>query len=175
VASVAWAVPRASSPADQPRTLSQDRARLPGAQVSSAYADLELSPWEANQAGELTLRLTVDPYSGIHIYAPGQRGYSPLSLTFPPEAGIKAGRLELPQAEPYVFEPTGERFLIYRRRFTAIQHATLVPDGAAARSGSIPLTLRFQACDELVCFKPETISLVWTRKDTGAGRPRRNR
>lgn len=154
------APPRPSQDADQ---------HVVAQRVPSAFADLELAPIETRENGEVVLRVTIRPHDGIHIYAPGQRGYYPISLTFEGRSGIKAGALELPAAEPYEFKPTGERFLVYVRPFTAVQHATLVAGGAAARSGRIPATLQYQACDEVVCFKPETVSLEWTR-DGAPGR-----
>ena len=132
--------------------------------VVSAFADLELTPWEAAPDGALSLRVTIVPDKGIRIYAPGQPGYLPVAVTFGDEAGVKPGKLELPAAESYVFEPTGERFLVYVGTFTAIQHVALVPDGAAERLGRIPATVHYQACDDRVCYKPQAVPLVWTRR-----------
>jgi hypothetical protein len=132
--------------------------------VETSFASIELEAWTPRSSGAIELRMRVEPQEGIHIYAPGQPGYYPVSLTFPGNAGIKGGRLELPPSEPYTFAPTGEKFQVYTRKFIAVQHATLVPGGAAATTGRIPVTLRYQACDEAVCYKPQVVNLVWTRR-----------
>jgi DsbC/DsbD-like thiol-disulfide interchange protein len=133
-----------------------------GTRVESAYASLVILPWRADAKGQIGLRFEVEPAAGIRIYAPGQKGYEPPSVTFSGKDGVKAGRLDLPTPETYVFEPTGERLLVYQRRFTAVQHATLAPDGEASRTGRIAATFRYQACDDAICFKPETVAVVWT-------------
>lgn len=139
--------------------------RADGRLVRSTHAEIELAPIETRRDGSSVLRLTIHPRAGVHIYAPGQAGYYPLSITFPPDAGVKGGRLDLPPAEPYVFTPTGERFLVYRQTFVMTQHVV------ARRSRRIAGTLHYQACDEQVCFRPETVPLVWTSGAADAGAP----
>ena len=164
---------RESAAGQTGRPAERAAAEAVGNHVQSTFADLELKPWRVDPKGQVELRIEVKPLPGIHIYAPGQQGYVPVSLTFEPGDGVKGGRLDLPSPEPYVFEPTGERFLVYKQPFAAVQRATLGADAAAWRSGRIRATLRYQACDEAVCYKPETIALVWTRGADGAGQPRR--
>jgi hypothetical protein len=129
--------------------------------VRSPYADIELAPIETRSDATLVLRLTMHLRDGVHILAPGQPGYYPLSIAFPKKSPVEAGRLELPAPEPYVFTPTGERFLVYQGTFSATQHVTV--SGVRPRQPArIPALLRYQACDDRVCFKPQTVELVWT-------------
>jgi DsbC/DsbD-like thiol-disulfide interchange protein len=140
--------------------------RAEGRLVQAAHAEIELAPIETRQDGSSVLRVTIRPRPGVHIYAPGQAGYYPLSITFPPDAGIKSGRLDLPPAVAYVFQPTAERFLVYREPFVMTQHVV-----ARRTAKRIAGTLHFQACDENVCFRPETVALVWTSAAAHASAP----
>lgn len=135
-----------------------------GRWVRSPFANIELAPIESGPDGSLVLRLTMHLRKGVHILAPGQRGYAPLSITFPESSSVEAGRLELPAPEPYVFTPTGERFLVHHGTFPVTQHVTL--SGRRSRQPArIPALLRYQACDDRVCFKPQAVELVWTAKE----------
>lgn len=160
--------------------------------LRAPHAEIALAPLEFDKSGAPILRLTMRPRAGIHIYAPGQRGYYPLSITFAPADGLAAGRLELPTPEPYVFAPTGEKFLVFKDAFSLVQHAH--PVGAGARSASsapapsapapsvraranrptiVRATLHYQACDEQVCYRPVALPLAWTRDTTATPLPER--
>lgn len=152
------------------------------AAIRAPHAEIELAPLAFGQDGSPVLRLTMRPRAGIHIYAPGQRGYYPLSITFPPDAGLAAGRLDLPPAEPYVFAPTGEKFLVYRETFSLTQHAAPVRGRGAAASVAprakqrptiVRATLHYQACDEEVCYRPVAVPLAWTRDAAATPMPKR--
>ena len=104
-----------------------------------------------------TLRLEVRPRPGRYLYAPGQAGYVGFTLTFDAASGIKAGKLGLPKPEPYVFEPTGERLEVFRQAFEITQPVTFT----RAAEAPIAATLRYQACDTEVCYRPEDVRVEW--------------
>ncbi len=116
-------------------------------------------------AGSVVLRLEIRPRPGRLVYAPNQRGYAGFTLTFDPGSGIKPGRLVLPVPEPYVFEPTGEQVSVFRRPFTIEQHVTV----AAGARRPISATLRYQACDAAVCYRPEDVVVTWPEPADGRG------
>jgi DsbC/DsbD-like thiol-disulfide interchange protein len=103
------------------------------------------------------LRLEVRPKPGRYLYAPGQAGYVGFTLTFDAASGITAGKLEFPKPEPYVFEPTGERLEVFRRAFEITQPITFT----RATAAPIAATLRYQACDTDVCYRPEDVRVEW--------------
>jgi DsbC/DsbD-like thiol-disulfide interchange protein len=138
-------------------------AEQPERIVKTPHAEIVLYPRTAAGAsiadmsmkgGEL-VRVTVRPKPGIHIYAPGQKGYAPVTLTFEP--GVAMGSAKLPAPELYAFEATGEKFLVFKKTFDITQMI------AAPAPGSKPLiaTLKFQACDDMVCYRPEEAKLTW--------------
>jgi DsbC/DsbD-like thiol-disulfide interchange protein len=104
-----------------------------------------------------SLRLEIRPRPGRSIYAPGQEGYVGFVLTFPPGSGIRRERLVVPEPEPYVFEPTGERLEVFRKPFVIEQRVTFTRD----TSTPIAATLRYQACDDAVCYKPDDVAIAW--------------
>lgn len=106
------------------------------------------------KGGEI-VRITVRPKPGMHIYAPGQQGYIPVTLTFEP--GVAMGVAKLPPPEIYVFEPTGEKFKVYMKAFDITQMIAAPSPGAKPLSA----TLKFQACDDAVCYRPEEAKLTW--------------
>ncbi len=128
--------------------------------IPTPYADIEMSPIAAQPDGSLALKMTVRPHAGIHIYAPGQKGYYPIAVQFPPESRVTPGRLDLPPPEPYTFAPTGEWFLVYQEPFSLTQ---FVKAPASARD-AIRAVLQYQACDDRACFRPEKIPVTWTRE-----------
>lgn len=179
----------------QAQAKAQAQAETPGDKATplrAPHAEIALAPLEFDKNGAPILRLTMRPRAGIHIYAPGQRGYYPLSITFAPGDGLAAGRLELPTPEPYVFVPTGEKFLVFKDAFSLVQHAHPVRAGARGASSApapsspqssalarvnrpaiVRATLHYQACDEQVCYRPVALPLAWTRDAAATPLPER--
>ena len=57
----------------------------------------------------------ITPRKGIHVYAPGNRDYLPVSVTLDGQPGLVAGTLEYPKAQVLYFAPLKERVQVYRR------------------------------------------------------------
>src|SRR5262249_26897615 len=112
--------------------------------------------------------LDVRPAPGMHVYAPGVTGYKPIALSIEPQPFVAARTPHYPTAEDYYFKPLKERVRVYQRPFRIVQdlvidasrHAqTAVNDVAAV---TIKGTLAYQACDDKVCFTPQSVPLTWT-------------
>jgi len=75
---------------------------------------------------------------------------------------------QFPKAEVYFFKPLNEHVPVYQRPFRIVQDVMLDPsrDGIAALKDVTTLTLtgtlEYQACDDKMCFAPESIPLSWT-------------
>ena len=113
------------------------------------------------------LVLDVVPKNGIHVYAPGNRDYRPVGLTVDALPGVRIGPVQFPKAETFFFAPLKEQVHVYSQPFRLTRSVTLdsakratVPDGAAAMS--LSGRLDYQACDEKVCYLPQTLSLTWS-------------
>lgn len=116
-----------------------------------------------------SLWLDVAPKPRMHVYAPEQKELIPIALTLEADESFKAHPPKYPRAEKYFFEPLNETQLVYSRRFRIVQDVTVAATPAMrerARAAGATLTisgtLRYQACDDKVCYMPETLPVSWT-------------
>jgi DsbC/DsbD-like thiol-disulfide interchange protein len=112
----------------------------------------------------VTLRLAMTPAAGIHVYAPGNADYIPVSVTLELPAGVQADPAVYPPGEDYVFGELKEIVKVYTRPFEVRQRITVTR--AAARAAGSALTIdgsvRYQACTDKVCFPPATAPVSLT-------------
>jgi DsbC/DsbD-like thiol-disulfide interchange protein len=128
---------------------------------------------EARAAGDVTigadgrasLVVLVTPRPKMHVYSADVEGYVPFSVKVQAPAGVEAGKVAYPAPELYVFPPTGESSRAYIKPFKVTVPLTF-PADARARARTVPgvVTLRYQACDDTVCYRPTTGSFVFTVK-----------
>src|ERR671924_1761583 len=80
--------------------------------IETKYLDLKLSAsrTDVGPGSRLSLFVDVVPKPKIHVYAPGQEDYMPISLTLEPGKGYEpAGAAKYPRPEVYGFNPPDER------------------------------------------------------------------
>ena len=139
--------------------------------LAGRYLDATLSQSDTTAAPGTRLALIVDvvPKPKMHVYAPEQTGgYIRIELTLDPDAAIKIEPAALPKASNYYFEPLKETFKVYDKPFRIRQDLSIaltadVRRRAAAKEPlAITGTLRYQACDDQVCYRPETLPVSWT-------------
>lgn len=113
--------------------------------------------------GRGVVTVAVSPRAKMHVYAADVVGYVPFTLKVEPASVAIAGKATYPPAETYVFPPTGESSRVYMKPFTVTQHFALTPDArrtlAARGAMTATVSLRYQACDDTVCYRPLTASL----------------
>jgi DsbC/DsbD-like thiol-disulfide interchange protein len=106
----------------------------------------------------------------MHVYAPGQTDYIPITLTLTESADVTAEPVSYPAPESLYLEPIKATAKVYEKTFRVTQRVTikLSPDvkrrAAAGEAVPITATLRYQACDDAVCYRPETVKLTWRVK-----------
>jgi len=116
------------------------------------------------------LALDVAPKPGMHVYAPGadDLGYRVIGLTLEAPEFLRLLPLQYPASEIYHFEPLDERVPVYQRPFRLVQEVVAKGDQESEEQLSeltaLTLTgrLDYQACDDRVCFNPESVPLTWT-------------
>jgi DsbC/DsbD-like thiol-disulfide interchange protein len=123
--------------------------------------------WRAPQTvapgARVSLVVEVTPKPTMHVYAPGQQDLIPISLTIEPTSGVRLRKPEYPKPERYFFAPLKETQLVYSAAFTIKQDVTI--DAAQAVDPiKISGTLRYQACDDNVCYMPQSIPVSWSLK-----------
>jgi DsbC/DsbD-like thiol-disulfide interchange protein len=119
-----------------------------------------VSPAAAAPGSRVSLLLDVTPKPAMHVYAPDQKDYIPISLALEANAAVKAHVIQFPKAEKRVVEDLGETQLVYSRPFRIVQDVTLTSTAAAPLT--IKGTLKYQACDESICYAPVTVPVAWT-------------
>ena len=126
------------------------------------HATILSSPPEVSgKAGaKLALFVDVTPKPNIHVYAPGNEFYIPITVKVNPQADVKAGKLAYPKSE--VATIADERVSVFQKPFRLTQEVEI---GKAAKPGSTVVvagTVHYQACDDKVCFPPESAPVSWT-------------
>ncbi len=142
----------------------------PATKVSAPH--LEITTFASDQTvapgTHFSLVLDMTPGKNVHVYAPGVKGYKPIALRIQAQPGLVVRDARFPEAEDYHFKPLDEHVLVYQRPFRIIQDLMIDPssEAAAALKGraalTIAATLDYQACDDKVCFIPQSVPLRWT-------------
>jgi DsbC/DsbD-like thiol-disulfide interchange protein len=108
------------------------------------------------------VRLSIDiaPRPKMHVYAPGAKDYLPVVLELN-SPGVRAGKLTYPKSQDWYFEPTKEHVPVFDAPFRLTQDVTV---DANARPGTLYVTgvLKYQACDDTICYNPVTAPVSWT-------------
>jgi len=142
----------------------------PATKVAGAH--LALTSYSTDQVAALgthfSLVLDVRPAPRVHVYAQGASAYKPVRLTLTAQPGVVVRRAQFPRSEDYFFKPLNEHVPVYQRPFRIVQDVMLDPskEGSAALKDVTTLTItgtfEYQACDDKVCFAPQSIPLSWS-------------
>src|SRR5882672_5703430 len=127
------------------------------AAIATAPATLTAAP-----GGKVALFVDMTPNPGVHVYAPGAKDYLPVKVTLKPQADLKAGKITYPKSEMMFFAPLNETVPVYQKPFRLAQDVTLGKSLKAGSTLTLAGTLEFQACDDKVCFVPESVPVTWT-------------
>ena len=132
-------------------TLAQsDRSVIPGGRVS-LIADIELPP-------------------DVHVYSPGVQGYKPIQLTLQGVPGVELQPVTYPSAKVLYLAAIQENVPVFEGKFRITQDVTVTPSKpsdavrslvSAQRTISISGELRYQACDQTVCYPPTSVPVSW--------------
>jgi DsbC/DsbD-like thiol-disulfide interchange protein len=130
----------------------------PAPKVETAHLTMTPSVKPVSGARVLLI-LDVAPKPKMHVYAPGQKDFIPISVTLTPASSFTAREPVFPKGETYVFPATKDTQLVYSRPFQITQDITLAnATGPVTIKGSV----RYQACDDQVCYIPKTVPVTWT-------------
>jgi len=139
--------------------------------VSTPHLSLVVYPSDDMIApgSRFSLILEVTPGPGMHVYAPPQDSYRAIALAMTPREDVVLHPMTFPEAETYHFAPLNERVQVYQRPFRLIQDLTLSVAPATRALASEPGArirlegrLEYQACDDKVCYLPQSIPVAWT-------------
>lgn len=107
---------------------------------------------------------------GLHVQSNKPRDPSliPTELVLEPPTGIRGLEVVFPKAVDFPQEGLPEPLLVFEREFTIGVQFTIAGD-AAAGPRTVPFELRYQACDDKVCFAPSSKKGEWALEVAPAG------
>jgi Thiol:disulfide interchange protein DsbD, N-terminal len=106
----------------------------------------------------------------MHVYAPEVKNYIPIRLELDASPNYKAMPAQYPKSEVLYLPAIQETVPVYKGKFRVTQDITAaggnVLQPIIAAGGQVKITgkLRYQACDDKICYLPETLPLEWTLK-----------
>jgi hypothetical protein len=112
--------------------------------------------------------LDIVPAKRVHVYGPGASAYRPIALRVHPQPNLVVKAAQFPKAEDYFFKPLSEHVPVFSKPFRLVQDLALDSSREAeaalkdVRTMTINASLEYQACDDKVCFTPQTVPLSWT-------------
>jgi DsbC/DsbD-like thiol-disulfide interchange protein len=126
------------------------------------HATILPSPAGVNGAAGARLALFVDvtPKPGIHVYAPGTKDYIPITVKLNPQAEVKLGKVAYPKSEMMSF--ADEKVPVFQKPFRLTQDITLDKSAKSGSTVTVSGTVNYQACDDRVCYPPESAPVSWT-------------
>jgi hypothetical protein len=139
------------------------KTAAPHIDITSYLTDRTAAP-----GTRFSIVLDITPAPRVHVYAPGVSGYRPISLRVHPQPGLVVREAHFPEPEDYLFVPLNEHVLVYQKPFRIVQDVMLDASRDAAATlralqrMTISVTLAYQACDDKLCFNPESVPQAWT-------------
>jgi peroxiredoxin len=110
----------------------------------------------------------IAPAPNVHVYSPEVTEYKPVKLTIEPQPWLAVGETAFPPSEDFYFAPLDEHVPVYEKPFRIVQDLNIDRTPAALdalkerTNVTVRGTLEYQACDDKVCFNPQTVPLTWT-------------
>ena len=95
----------------------------------------------------------------MHVYSPDQTDYIPIELKVEAAPSFRPQPIRYPAAEPFFFAPLNETQRVYSKPFRIEQPIIVARDAPA--SLVVKGTIRYQACDDAICYLPQTIAVTW--------------
>jgi AhpC/TSA family/Thiol:disulfide interchange protein DsbD, N-terminal len=134
----------------------------PQLELTSFATDSTVAP-----GTQFSLVLDLRPARGVHVYAPGVTGYKPISLSVEAQPGLVTRGAQYPPSEDYHFKPLNEHVQVYQRPFRIVQDVLIdaSPQTQTALKDAASMTIKgvlsYQACDDKLCFTPQSVPLTW--------------
>ena len=159
----------------------------PIAAVEGETAHLKFTAYPSNTSvtvgTRFSLALDVTPGPKMHVYAPGaeEKGYRVIGFNLDQPEIARIEPVSYPESEVYYFEPLDEHVPVYQEKFTILQEVVMNGDARAEEVMStldaltLTGTLDYQACDDAICFLPQSIPVSFTVDLEVPDRQRANR
>ena len=106
----------------------------------------------------------------MHVYTPAVKGYIPIQLQLQDSPNYAAQPVEYPKGELLLLPAINEIVPVYQNSFRITADVLMASSGVLQPllNGDPTLQIRgqlkYQACDDKICYLPETVPLAWTLK-----------
>jgi hypothetical protein len=119
--------------------------------------------------GTVTVRLSVRLPQDVHVQSDKPRDPSliPTALTLVPPSGFSVDRITYPKAIDLSQSGRAEPLAVFGGEFI-IEARLAAREGIAPGEHQVQATLRYQACNETLCFAPARATAQWTITVTAA-------
>ena len=134
-----------------------------GEPVATKHLTIATSASQQNvePGARVALNIDIAPKPNMHVYAPGQKDYIAVSLKLDEHAPLTPAAIQFPKPEKREVKELGETQLVYSKPFRIVQGVTLAKSPTPGPL-IIKGTVRYQACDESICYTPITVPVTWT-------------
>jgi DsbC/DsbD-like thiol-disulfide interchange protein len=133
------------------------QSKPPRAEVTAVVEESKLAPGSTAR-----LRLNVKLPADIHVQSDKPRDpfLIPTALTVRPPAGFAVERIVYPKPSDFPQAGRKEPLAVFGASFAIEVDLKVAADAAGAVT--VPAQLRYQACDDKVCFAPARADVQWT-------------
>jgi hypothetical protein len=131
--------------------------------MTASLSDERVVPGE-----RISIVWNVTPRPRMHVYAPGKHSYRAVRPSIDAQPWLRVMPATYPPSEIYEFKPLDERVEVYTKPFRLVQDVTILATNevqkmlASQTSVTITGKLEYQACDDSLCYLPQTVPVSWT-------------
>ena len=147
-------------------------AKLGGGEATVETKHLSLTT-SASQTGvkmgeKVALVVDIDLKPKMHVYAPGVEGYIPIDWQMTKSDAAADAPVKYPESRKLFLAAINETVPVYQGKFRMVREITMGTDNKvrplldAQGDVTIEGTFKYQACDDRVCYVPQTVPLKWT-------------
>ena len=137
--------------------------------IEGSSPQLDFTAWPSNTGVSVGTRFSiaieVRPNENMHVYAPGAEanGYRVIGLELARSDMYRMEPVEYPDSEIYYFAPLDEYVPVFQESFTLLQEIVMAgsaeTEAALAEMDTITISgfLNYQACDDAICYLPQSV------------------
>jgi DsbC/DsbD-like thiol-disulfide interchange protein len=137
-------------------------------QTKQLDVSLSASTDSAATGQHVALVLDIALHPKMHVYAPGVEHYMPISWEIDESGAAKAQAVNWPKSKTLRLDVIDETVPVYTDQFRLVRDIVFAPDAKLKtlvnEKGEIAIhgTLKYQACDDRMCYIPVSVPLDWT-------------
>jgi len=152
-----------------------DRHEVIGKQLT---AQASASNFVVRGGQRVALVLEIELKPKMHVYAPGVQGYIPIEWKLTESPAFKTHDVTLPPSKMLHLPAIDETVPVYAGNFRIVRDITIAAEPKvkplvdASGKFTVEGTLRYQACDDRMCYLPQELPVKWTFELEGHDRER---